>query len=173
MKKIVILGLTLVLALGSMGVGYALWSDALYLEGTINTGELDICMISVADDDSSANGIDPGYNKDVASTSATIVDCYNATVTVTNGYPSYSNFVHFTTEVRGTVPVILEDIIITNPNPCIEVMAWNGLGEQRHPGSRADNTLWFHVLQCADQNATYTFDVEFWYVQYNESNFPP
>jgi hypothetical protein len=157
-----------------MGVGYALWSDSLYLEGTINTGELDICMISVADDDSSAQGIDPGYTKDVASTSATIIDCYTATVTVTNGYPSYENYVHFTTEVRGTVPVILEAIIVDNPNPlAIEVEAWNGVGEQRHPGDRADNTLWFHVLQAADQNATYSFSVEFYYVQYNESQFPP
>ena len=172
MKKIVLMCLAVVLALGSMGVGYALWSDSLYLEGTINTGEVDICIISVADDDSSHQNLDPPlYWKDVATTQTTIVDCYHATVTVTNAYPCYENFVHFTTEVRGTVPVILEDIIVTSSDPCIEVDAWNGIGEQRHPGSRADNTLWFHVLQCADQNATYTFDVEFVYYQYNESSY--
>ncbi len=171
MKKIVILALTLVLALGATGVGYALWSDTLYLEGTINTGEVDTCIVSIASDDI---GIDPGYQKDVASTAVAIVDCKTATVTVTNGYPSYENYVHFTTSILGTVPVILENIIVTNPNACIEVDAWDTIGEQRHPGDFADNTLWFHVLQCADQNATYTFTVEFFYVQYNESMyFPP
>jgi hypothetical protein len=118
MKKIILICLGLVLALGSMGVGYALWSDSLYLEGTINTGEVDVCLVSIASDDV---GIDLGYTKDVGVTTVGITDCYNGWVTVDNAYPSYENFVHFTTEITGTVPVILEDIIITNPNPCIEV----------------------------------------------------
>ena len=166
MKKIVLICMALVIALGAVGVGYALWSDSLFIQGTIETGEVDVCIVSIASDDV---GLDPGYTKDVASTSVSIVDCKTATITVTGAYPCYQNFVHFTTDIRGTVPVILENIIITNPNACIEVRAWDGLGEQRHPGERADNTIWFHVLQCADQNATYTFTVQFYYVQYNES----
>jgi len=169
MKKIVIICLALVLAIGCMGVGYALWSDSLYLEGRIETGEVDVCLVSIASDDV---GIDPGYNKDVARTTVEIIDCYHARITVENAYPCYENYVHFTTLITGTVPVHLDAIRITNPNPCIEVDAWDGLGEQRHPGERADNTLWFHVLQCADQNATYTFEVEFFYVQWNESAYP-
>jgi len=169
MKKIVMICLALVLATGAMGVGYALWSDSLYIDGTINTGEVNVSLLSVADDDSSHEfNWDPGYTKDVAATQATIIDSNHATVTVTNAYPSYQNFVHFTTLVEGTVPVRLQDIIIVSPDPCIEVDAWDSWGEQRHPGSRADNTLWFHVLQCAEQGATYTFTVEFYYVQYNE-----
>lgn len=169
MKKIGLICLALVLALGSLGVGYALWSDSLYIEGTVNTGDVDVCVISVSDDDSSHQfNWDPGYDKDVASTQATIIDCNHVTVTVTDAYPSYENFVHFTTAILGTVPVRLQAIVITNPNPCLEVDAWDGWGEQRHPGEYADNTLWFHILQCAEQGATYTFTVEFWYVQYNE-----
>ena len=40
MKKIGILCLALVLALGSLGIGFAHWSDQLYVEGTVNTGEV-------------------------------------------------------------------------------------------------------------------------------------
>ena len=170
MKKIVLLCLAVVVALGGMGVGYALWSDSLYLEGTINTGEVDTCIISIASDDV---GLDPGYPKDVATTVVDIVDCKTATITVTDGYPCYENWVHFTTAILGTVPVRLQAINITNPNPCITVNAWDGIGEQRHPGEYADNTIYFHVEQCADQNATYTFTVEFFYVQWNEYEEPP
>lgn len=165
MKKIGLICLALVLALGSMGVGYALWSDSLYLEGTIETGEVDTAIVSVASDDA---GIDPGYNKDVASTVVAIVDSKTATVTITDGYPSYSNYIHFSTDILGTVPVRLQAINIDNPNQCITVDAWDGIGEQRHPGERADNTMYIHIEQCAEQGATYTFTVEFFYVQYNE-----
>ena len=173
MKKIGILILALVLAMGSLGVGYALWSDSLYIDGTINTGELDTCIVSIASDDVGPDLGDDKIGKDVGSTTVGIIDCHTANITVTGAYPCYENYVHFTTEIRGTVPVILEAINIVNDNPCIEVDAWNGVGEQRHPGERADNTIWFHVLQCADQNATYTFTVEFFYVQYNESTYFP
>ena len=169
MKKIGLICLTLVLALGAMGVGYALWFDTLYLDGTVETGEVDTAIVSIASDDV---GIDPGYNKDVASTVVAIVDSKTATVTITDGYPSYSNWIHFTTHIQGTVPVRLQAINIVNPNPCITVDAWDGIGEQRHPGENADNTLFFHVEQCAEQGATYTFTVEFFYVQYNEYEEP-
>jgi len=40
MKKIVILCLTLVLALGALGVGYASWTDTVYVSGTVDTGKV-------------------------------------------------------------------------------------------------------------------------------------
>lgn len=42
MRKIGLLCLALVLALGTLGVGYAAWSDTIYIEGTVNTGSVDI-----------------------------------------------------------------------------------------------------------------------------------
>jgi hypothetical protein len=42
MKKIGLLCLALVLALGALGVGYAHWIDTIYIEGTVNTGSVDI-----------------------------------------------------------------------------------------------------------------------------------
>jgi len=40
MKKIGLLCLALVLALGTLGVGYAMWSDEVIIEGTVDTGTL-------------------------------------------------------------------------------------------------------------------------------------
>jgi len=42
MKKIGLLSLALVLALGALGVGYAAWTDQITVEGTVNTGSVDI-----------------------------------------------------------------------------------------------------------------------------------
>jgi len=52
MKKMVILCLTLVLALGSLGIGYAAWTDTVYIDGTVETGK--VCL-----------SIDPGRTNEV------------------------------------------------------------------------------------------------------------
>jgi hypothetical protein len=40
MKKIGLLCLAIVLALGALGVGYASWSDTIFVKGTVQTGEV-------------------------------------------------------------------------------------------------------------------------------------
>jgi hypothetical protein len=45
MRKIGILCLILVIALGSLGVAYARWSDTVLISGTVNTGNVDINVI--------------------------------------------------------------------------------------------------------------------------------
>jgi len=42
MKKIGILALTLVIALGALGIGYASWTDSVSITGTVNTGTVGI-----------------------------------------------------------------------------------------------------------------------------------
>jgi len=44
MKKIGLLALALVLALGALGVGYAAWTDTITIKGTVNTGNVDIVV---------------------------------------------------------------------------------------------------------------------------------
>jgi hypothetical protein len=44
MKKIGLLSLALVLALGTLGVGYAMWWDEVTIEGTVNTGNVEISI---------------------------------------------------------------------------------------------------------------------------------
>jgi len=42
MKKIGLLCLALVLSLGALGVGFAMWQDTVTIEGTVNTGSVDL-----------------------------------------------------------------------------------------------------------------------------------
>ena len=163
MKKIGIICLALVLALGTLGVGYAMWDKTLYINGTVNTGEVNLEILSASSDDV---GIDPGKDKDVGSCTAT-VDGQTVVVTIENGYPCYYTYVHFTAHNNGTVPVKLQAINITAP-PEITVTGSNSIGEQIDPSERRDNTLYIHVEQDAEELATYTFTVEFYYVQWNE-----
>ncbi|MBA7566768.1 hypothetical protein ES708_08464 [subsurface metagenome] len=46
LKRIGVLALALVIALGSLGVAYAAWTDSVYIEGTVETGTVDILVIA-------------------------------------------------------------------------------------------------------------------------------
>lgn len=45
MKKIALLCLALVLALGALGVGYASWTDTIFVEGTVCTGSVELEIV--------------------------------------------------------------------------------------------------------------------------------
>jgi hypothetical protein len=47
-KKIGLLALALVLALGALGVGYASWTDTIFVEGTVETGSVDIVVVDTS-----------------------------------------------------------------------------------------------------------------------------
>ena len=167
--KIGLLFLVLALALAAVGVGYAMWDKTLDITGTVSTGEVNMEITSVASDDPPGALLDPGKDKDVGTTTAYIdpTDNQRAIVTIENGYPCYEVSVHFTAHNSGTIPVKLQDIIVTAP-PGITVEGWDSIGEQVEPCEKRDNTIWLHVEQSAAELATYTFTVEFYYVQWNE-----
>lgn len=49
MRKIAILCLALVMALGSLGVAYAAWSETLTIEGTVDTGAVDFAIVGYSE----------------------------------------------------------------------------------------------------------------------------
>jgi len=166
--------LALALCLSITGAGFAHWEKVVTIDGTVTTGTLNLEIISAADDDV---GIDPGYTKDVADTTIVInpADPQKANITITNGYPSYEVYWHVTVRNVGTVPAALKVINTTAPE-CINVTAWDGLGEQIDPFSwggtvdkyQKDYSGRIHVEQCAEQNATYNFTIEFVFWNWNE-----
>jgi hypothetical protein len=111
MKKIGLLCLALVLALGALGVSYAMWYEDLYISGTVNTGEVDWAFdcgtvtwgdpcdpatVDKQSDDLFANIRTTG--KDVGCTDVVCVDTDadgdvdTLQVTIHNAYPGY--YVH-------------------------------------------------------------------------------
>jgi predicted ribosomally synthesized peptide with SipW-like signal peptide len=48
MRKVGLIALALVLALGSLGVGYAMWSDTVTINGSVTTGNVDLDIVGVS-----------------------------------------------------------------------------------------------------------------------------
>jgi len=48
MKKLGLICLTLVLALGALGIGYAAWTDTITISGTVNTGSVDLKIVELS-----------------------------------------------------------------------------------------------------------------------------
>jgi hypothetical protein len=178
MKKFGLLCLAIVLALGSLGVGFALWSDTLYIEGMVCTGEVDVEWTYC--------GCSDVESKDVGTITCEIdgSDPHILHFTVDNGYPCYEADCEVEFTNVGTVPVIIEDINIipedfTNASAYgandgeLYVVYVDGISLQLHPFPDEPHTsassLRIHVEQMAQEDTCYHFDVEILVVQYNES----
>ena len=59
MKKIGLLCLALVLALGTLGVGYAMWTDTVLIDGEVTTGDLILGVVDVETNDPDNGTADP------------------------------------------------------------------------------------------------------------------
>ena len=118
MKKVGLLCLALVLALGTLGIGYATWSANVTILQTVETGSVRVGVLDVGTNDSGEAHIDPGYTKHVArcestNTGSTVPcgDCgggpYYDEVTevITNAYPCYSCNITYKFVSCGSIPV--------------------------------------------------------------------
>jgi len=149
MKKIGLLCLALVLALGTLGVGFAAWTDTLYIEGEVNTGTVDINIEAlsgtwvwkVGHDEvqyhgwgTTENGPEgftpPAEAEPITSATAemdpTDLDGDTVIVTFDNLYPCKWLFVDFLVHYEGSIPVILNAEIeeTTAGDPWLEDL-WN------------------------------------------------
>jgi hypothetical protein len=133
MKKIGIIAMTLVLALGALGVGYAHWSDQLFVEGTVHGGDLLVGFTEVIVAEMHDNPTPPPekldgeyLGKDVGDVTYEYAGYRESThtgkygyegvlVTITDAYPCYEVHVTFVVDNLGTIPVIFEGVTITDP----------------------------------------------------------
>ena len=143
MKKIGILALALVLALGSLGIGYAMWSETLTIEGDVSTGEVSVRIDSQYDNDINPelDPCEPGswdvaatpvwvgnrYSKNVAQTTSVYdqVDGEWGKIIITNGYPSYWGSVIWDVHNDGTIPVQLWSVTLTELSFGVDTV-WTG-----------------------------------------------
>jgi hypothetical protein len=131
MKKIGFLALALVLALGALGVGYAMWQDSVTIHGEVNTGTLILGVADTGTNDPNNGTADPqcgvGDNqeeKDVAyfesvngATKCMIDDTqYYADITETfnHVYPYYGPTVTCEIANCGTVPLKITGMTLTS-----------------------------------------------------------
>jgi len=153
-KKIGLLALALVLALGALGVSYAMWYDDLAISGNVSTGYVDVDFHSQYDNDPGTE-LDPNepgywdfagtplgdpvwtgtrYTKHVASTTSTFdagagstpaTDLDTATIEITNAYPSYHGSVCWDIVNNGMIPVKLYSVNLTRLSKA-DVSVWTG-----------------------------------------------
>jgi hypothetical protein len=162
MKKIALLALALVLALGSLGVAYAMWYEDLFIEGTVYTGELD------------ANwSIEACYDNETKDYSKVTAEIIGDTlfIYVDNAYPCVTYTVEFDVSNDGTIPFHVCGLVCDFSNFPGE--AWVTAVEpfQVHPGEHALGAINLHMLNENDpqENTTYTFKCDLLAVQYNEA----
>jgi hypothetical protein len=130
MKRIGLICLALVFALGALGVGYAHWSDEVYIEGTVEMGDFlvgweDILLEEDSDDD----------DKDVCDMLCTLEDpetgvhhvpvqtvYHTLVVHIDNGYPQFWGLNKVTIKNAGTIPAHIVDVIVTPGNGLTSVV---------------------------------------------------
>jgi hypothetical protein len=103
MKKIGLIAIIVVLALGIIGVGYAAWSQTLNANATLNTGSYIINFAS-----SPTPSPTTGTGTISASASGTTM-----TVGLNTGYPGFSGTVNYTINNTGTIPAKVTSITLT------------------------------------------------------------
>jgi hypothetical protein len=195
MRKIALLLVAMVLALGAMGAGYALWWKVLYINGTINTDNVDAeWYVFNNPDDCSAEHNDPipqwegggRLDKDVGCTDVWIDsgDPQIIHVEIHNGYPCYYNDIELEFENTGSVPVkingltvIPENFTLSSAYGADDGEIWidmiDGLGDQVDPGELKSFSFHIHVEQPAAELATYRFMAQVELVQWNEYFYDP
>jgi predicted ribosomally synthesized peptide with SipW-like signal peptide len=155
MKKIGAICLALILALGSLGVGYAMWSDTVVINGTVDTGKLVIGFQEVTSYDFEDEATEYPA-KDVGDIDAEkiikvgihwsefdqkFLDIFDQIlVTANNTYPGYKAHVVYTVANGGTIPVHLVDWDVYDPTG--ELNVWWQKAPAGGPLNDAIATFW-------------------------------
>lgn len=178
MKKTMGMFLALILALGMSGLAYANWMETLIIDGTVNTGSVDVEWSEVGSWDTDDFPYAPD-GKDVS-----WIDCWIDAdgvlhVEVYNAYPSIDYYNVVDIHSVGSIPVHLYGVVVSNPNPEVEVdiTYWYDefatqpvidLPVQLHQSERIYALIHVHITQQAIQNYTYYFDAQIDAIQWNE-----
>lgn len=210
--------MVLMLGLFMSGLAYATWSETLWISGSVATGSVDWYIATYfngdpypgpgAPPDRHCNdGFEPSGDpplfwwddpdgKNVGWTEVTLVDSdgdgdtETLDLTLHNVYPSYFNMVSIYPHNNGTVPLIIDNVIISSDygsvllrtagyvaldltgegDADIEISWKDSFGYQMEPcdwDADPELSFWIHVLQAAPQGATLYFTIGIVAVQYN------
>jgi predicted ribosomally synthesized peptide with SipW-like signal peptide len=130
MKKIVLIGLAVIMALGSLGVGYAMWSDTVTINGPVTTGSLNLSfdyveppLVQEAYYNELGQLVFGEYlDKEVADYNVYYTDYeeegakqgyQRLVIEIDNAYPCYVLLTTFKLHNIGTIPLHVTDYVIT------------------------------------------------------------
>lgn len=145
MKKLGLLCLAVVLALGSLGAGFAYWQETLEIgENPVNTGNVDWGFFKAYSNDadalndpyfSSIIGGQPIYQRHDRDVAKSTVEpsgdldpstVKSVTVTIENAYPGYFPVVGLKMRhsAASTIPVKCKDVEVTTTGPADKIDLW-------------------------------------------------
>jgi hypothetical protein len=126
-KKIGLVCIALVLALGALGIGYAHWSQTIYVDQVVNTGTVCVGFQElILAEDPEADGKDVGsitgymdiwkcdhYIKETGEYMPIYEKIF---INIDNGYPCYGVHIIFTVANGGTIPVDVTEFNLSDPS---------------------------------------------------------
>jgi len=140
MKKIGLICLALVLALGTLGVGYAMWSETVTIGTTVNTGEVSIGFSKTGalepfgeSDDKNVGSITSQLDGAILCQvlyTGVLVDVREKLVfLMSNAYPCYQTAVWADVANCGTIPVIITGVDksmveVDGSGALVETLTW-------------------------------------------------
>ncbi len=182
--------------LASMGIAFAMWSETLKVNVTVNTGEVDVEWSDYWSNDTIEK---PEVPLDVTTVTVepeewdTENDLIKLNVTIDNAYPCYKVGIYGNVSNIGTIPVKFLNASIKFDTTVIPITCctWYDLdldndgkadinvhlglaydpdndGTQIDPGSFDTYELCIHVKQNATENSTYFFELQMTFAQWNE-----
>jgi len=107
------------------------------------------------------NSYDNEIEKDVARICAWITTCkHTIKIRITNAYPCYEATIDYTIKNIGNLYAHIDKITINNPNPnALETHITNHECTYIAPCEEINGQLTLHILQQAQQNHTYEFQI--------------
>ncbi len=199
--KLVALPMLLIVGLLVTGVGYACWSQTIYVKGTVATGDLCWEWSSTRTHTTTdpCGYYSPDYHctfgfenewrgtKDVGCTTVVRENENYIIVTMNNVYPCYCVSVSVYPHNCGSTPLIIENVLINGYNMSnyevhefdlngdgdndIEIDWGNHIGAQLEYCDDPEISFRIHVLQDAPQDNTLNFTISLVAVQYNCSSY--
>ncbi|MCK4580919.1 MAG: hypothetical protein KAU10_06170 [Dehalococcoidia bacterium] len=124
MKRIGLLCLAMVLALGTLGVGYALWWDEVTIEGTVDTGTVRIgiphAYVSRLEQDKNVATVELGWEGPILEKEFPGLGVRTAyeklVVTIDNAFPCLLVDIAFYVGSVGSIPLHITGIQISDPS---------------------------------------------------------
>ncbi len=184
MKTVYVMALLAIL-FASISAAYSMWSETLQINNNIETGKVAVSFDSYTCRD---EGPDPQMNsnfnndegKDVGACSIEVQEVDSdgnkvvLQVDVSNAYPGYLACIDFTVANTGTIPVKLYNYDLTGVNStALNVTFTVPDVTQIHAGESSDTyTLCIGINQEADEDASYSFQLELTFAQWNEVSGP-
>lgn len=177
-RKLLSIGALTVLVV-ALGAALAMWSETLMINTTVNTGEVDVkwseWWCSDEGSDPQGEGFSNEEGKDVASCDVDVEimdeegDVIKLLVTLNNAYPGYAVDVYLVVDNVGTIPVKLYEYSIDiGEEVPLYVYLMVPEDTQIDPGDNSTYILHIEVMQEAEENAEYEFEITLVFAQWNE-----